>query len=404
MPLKYQGTLNIVTENLILKASNDYILNSEQDIVRSPEFKKILANTPISNYKNNLDLLDKLKNFKLIGTGRSGKVYLVEWHKIKKYFNKIDIYTNDNFDKVAFKVLIPMNEIKQRGIWNLPNRTIKNLSKYFHEFKNRNINIYKYLVNNRYFGISDHITTIYACSYYNNNNDNKLTKLVEKNKYKCESLPSMILATEYLGGSNMFNYLKENFQKLANNLTITTISSIIIQGLSIILVLYNNKFYHNDLNLGNLFISETTQSLVLKFPLFNYNLSYNCNNLTIPLLKLIDFDLASLDNPRDEEYKLSGLTKLPIIDIYHFIISFYHQIKKTYRNDLLDKNIDQLFTKLTKNINNVFNLIKDSSLHNISRSCLILNTKIDETTRISYIKDILNSLLDSLNIKIINNK
>ena len=69
------------------------------------------------------------------------------------------------------------------------------------------------------------------------NNSNKLEEI---------SMPSILLAMEYIKGDTISSYFKKMI--LSNNnesICFNMISLLILQGLSIILTLANNNFYHN---------------------------------------------------------------------------------------------------------------------------------------------------------------
>ena len=138
----------------------------------------------------------------------------------------------------------------------------------------------------------------------------------------------MLIASEYIdNGINLYDY----FQSLdVQKITIQWLSNFLLQGISIILVMFGHSFYHNDFNYTNILVVNTDTPISLDFPLFGKKINYNLRGQVIPLIKLIDFDLASIYKPRNNDYKLDDITPLPLIDIISFVCVTYRQVLLTF--------------------------------------------------------------------------
>ena len=338
---------------------------------------------------NQTCVLNKLDTFQIIGKGKSGYVHLTKWKNISGLFSGDELYNSSYLldperDSVTIKTIIPFNEIRQR-IGSREQRTLTNLIPYFKDFGNRCTDIYKYMDDASYFGITQHLTKVYGCTYCKNietpNSDNYL--------------PTMLVSQQYISGLDMSDYFKGLG---VSNITMNVVSSILLQGLSIILILFQHNFYHNDMNTGNIIIHNTDNNIDLTYPLFNRHLVLKSHHHTIPFINLIDFDLASIDTPRDDTYRLSDITKLPIIDITTFILSTYTTIIKTC-GAKINKNIDKLLSQLVKILDTYFiQYTLDPST--FSRAKLIFNNEIDIDRQVLYLKQIFDKLIINNDTKV----
>ena len=90
--------------------------------------------------------------------------------------------------------------------------------------------------------------------------------------------------------------------------------------------MYMYKFYHNDLNLGNILVKNCKNPIEIRFPWSAKRYILKLNNM--PFLKLIDFDLSTTKFPRDNNFNLQNTTQIPIIDLIYFLMKFLNNISK----------------------------------------------------------------------------
>jgi serine/threonine protein kinase len=366
---------------------------SEVSVRDSPVLSQMVPN-PESRAEQGygIRLCDQLlsKSKSDLGSGTSGRVYGITWD------NVIDMVSPDElFDtshritpdtQVAVKILKPLKEILQRiPSYQRDDATVAN---YLREYSKRCTNIYRYMETNNYFGIPRHLTVIYACSYCFNTPVNQPQN----------EMPSMLIASELIDGENMGEFLFT--RDWSTHQLLSNVKNILIQGISIIMAMYHYNFYHNDLSYSNIFIDiHNTSEIRCEFPILKTTISLvnHQPGSCIPLVKFLDYDLATVGSPRNAEYQITDpVTKLPIYDFLQFVLGMVRVIHEMVNNQqtigetgyILDTlhEIEQLSRPLLSE-----RYFSETSL--FTRSRLSLNTSIDDTHRIAQFDLIIGKIL-----------
>lgn len=165
------------------------------------------------------------------------------------------------------------------------------------------------------------------------------------------------LEQDYIRGETLNNYLKKNIE-------LTELLSIIIQTISVLLNLHNNKIYLNDLNPSNIIIENSNKCLekIIKYDdkIFKFKFSKNISKVNI-----IDYTLATYKHYRNQSYDCyiiknqKECDKSLYLDVSFFLLGLL-KFSSKYKEIILEL-IDYLCIFTSINIYDRFNIhIKDN--------------------------------------------
>lgn len=179
----------------------------------------------------------------------------------------------------------------------------------------RELDLYKY-INSLELSEQKFFTKLYNYEFINNcKHKQKRTFKVDfsniSNEY-AQQLKALDSSTwcvgfilEYKQGTTIAEFLNKQFlHKTITSLTHKQVYSILLQIVNIILILYRGGYYHRDLNIFNLMISETRDN------------TYNCNGLQVPYYgyQVSAIDYGMVEHRKFKTGKLKKSSEFYLLD------------------------------------------------------------------------------------------
>ena len=240
-----------------------------------------------------------------IGHGASSAVYRVSRKFAKQTFPTAAWMTSNNKRPpwLAVKHVTVQGELRQLFGWAQELRTRQNIRQHLQHWSQRCEHIYQPLARHAAeWGLAQFVAIPHACAFL-------------QSEGGVESVPSLVLAMDLVKGDTLETMLRGASERDA--------LLVLLQGLSVLSMLWQHGIYHNDFHTRNLMVADKrVDSCTLHFPTHRIELSGGA----IPLLRVIDFDLATTLAPRDGNYATTDMTgALPFLDAA-FLYSTMHAV------------------------------------------------------------------------------
>lgn len=200
-----------------------------------------------------------------------------------------------------------------------------------------------------------------------------------------EEYPWLVLATDLVQGQMLKDMLTavESPQEAVRLALL-----VLLQGFSVLSVLWKHHLYHNDYHSRNIMVTATREK-TCKLTLYRDQDTSNTVTITsssddhlIPMIRIIDFDMATLNEPRDNRHRPDPATTgmLPFVDAVLLFWSVRNILKISRAADPFDVNPFDVGAVTTA----VQSMVKDS----------VIDYEMESRSRIvpSYAKEIAEQL------------
>jgi serine/threonine protein kinase len=232
-----------------------------------------------------------------IGQGCSSAVYSVTRAFAEKIFPKMAWRTPKHARPalLAVKEITVNGELKQLFGHARELRTERNIRQHLQYWAQRCAAIYTPLsLYGAEWGLAPYVVTPHACAFLQSRDGRA-------------AVPSLVLATDLVQGSTLHDMLTSASPRDA--------LCVLLQGLSVLSLLWQHGMYHNDFHTHNvLVVEDRVDSCIVHFPTQSLQLRGN-----VPMIRVIDFDLATTGAPRDGNYApTTAVGVLPFLDAAFF--------------------------------------------------------------------------------------